>query len=182
MPDADLTKPPMPLDTARAMGCGRTLHGDLPVAVPVGDGNRDRLIEKLVPRIEKLKVRALYFRQGRRLRPWSPRLPRQNINGLGANWLLIRCHAGRRRRDFKLQGYEAGFFFLVARTSLTMSPPTWTSTSTRFRASSVHRTCKDYEEGLGPRDGSRDGQRPPRSLPATAMRPVILPPGVKSGI
>jgi len=58
-----------------------------------------RLIEKLVPTHRTAESRALYFGQGRRLRPRGHRgLPRQHSNnGLGATGVDQGAHTRRRR-------------------------------------------------------------------------------------
>ena len=81
MPDADLDQAADAL-----IGAGYGAAGErcmaISVAVPVGDETADRLIEKLIPRIEKLKVGP--YTSGKDL----------VVDG----------------RNFNLQGYEDGFF------------------------------------------------------------------------
>jgi malonate-semialdehyde dehydrogenase (acetylating)/methylmalonate-semialdehyde dehydrogenase len=70
MPDADLDQAADAL-----IGAGYGAAGErcmaISVAVPVGEETADRLIERLVPRIEKLKVGPYTAGQGRGLRPRS---------------------------------------------------------------------------------------------------------------
>ena len=80
------------------------------VAVPVGDDTADRLIEKLVPRIEKLKVgpTPLAMTWITALLSLPPQKPTSNVwfkpvSIKVLSWLLMVAIS-------HLQGYEEGFF------------------------------------------------------------------------
>ena len=109
MPDADLDQAADAL-----IGAGYGAAGErcmaISVAVPVGEETADKLIEKLVPRIEKLKVGPYTSGNDVDYGPVVTAAAKQNILGLvqtgvdqGAE-LVVDC------RDFALQGYEDGFF------------------------------------------------------------------------
>jgi malonate-semialdehyde dehydrogenase (acetylating)/methylmalonate-semialdehyde dehydrogenase len=109
MPDADLDKAADAL-----IGAGYGAAGErcmaVSVAVPVGQKTADALIEKLIPRIEKLKVGPYTAGEDVDFGPVITAQALQRIKGLidsgveqGARLLID-------GRDFSLQGYEKGFF------------------------------------------------------------------------
>jgi malonate-semialdehyde dehydrogenase (acetylating)/methylmalonate-semialdehyde dehydrogenase len=109
MPDADLDKAADAL-----VGAGYGAAGErcmaISVAVPVGEETADRLVEKLVPRIEKLKVGPYTAGEDVDYGPVITGQARDRILGLidsgveqGADLLID-------GRDFSLQGYEDGYF------------------------------------------------------------------------
>ena len=109
MPDADLDKAADAL-----VGAGYGAAGErcmaISVAVPVGAETADRLIEKLVPRVEKLKVGPYTSGEDVDYGPVITAQAKARINGLidsgvdqGANLVID-------GRGFELQGYENGFF------------------------------------------------------------------------
>jgi len=148
------------------------LHGDL-VAV-LWATNADRLgLKRLVP-ASTAESRALYFGQGRRLRPRGHRGCKANIERWVQTWCLIRCHAGRRRRDFQMQGIvKAGFF--VGRNLLTMHPRHGHLQARRLRAQFLSTVVqRPDEEGLASRWITRWAQRH-AILPATAAARDFAP-------
>ena len=109
MPDADLDQAADAL-----LGAGYGAAGErcmaISVAVPVGEETADRLIEKLVPRIESLKVGPYTSGTDVDYGPVVTKAAKENILRLvqtgvdqGANLVVD-------GRDFNLQGYEDGFF------------------------------------------------------------------------
>ncbi|MBP0483065.1 CoA-acylating methylmalonate-semialdehyde dehydrogenase [Sagittula salina] len=109
MPDADIEKAADAL-----VGAGYGAAGErcmaISVAVPVGKETADKLIEALVPRVEKLKVGPYTSEADVDFGPVITAQARDRINGLitsgvdqGAKLLID-------GRDFKMQGYENGFF------------------------------------------------------------------------
>ena len=80
------------------------------VAVPVGDETADRLIEKLVPRIEKLKVGPYTANDEVDYGPVVTKAAQQNILGLVESGIKQGAELVVDGRDFSLQGYEDGFF------------------------------------------------------------------------
>ncbi|MBD3625523.1 MAG: CoA-acylating methylmalonate-semialdehyde dehydrogenase [Rhodobacteraceae bacterium] len=109
MPDADLEQAADAL-----VGAGYGAAGErcmaISVAVPVGEETADRLIEKLVPRIEALKVGPYTAGNDVDYGPVVTAAAKQNIARLvqtgidqGAELVVDGC-------DFNLQGYEDGFF------------------------------------------------------------------------
>ena len=109
MPDADMDQAADAL-----VGAGYGAAGErcmaISVAVPVGDETADRLIEKLIPRIEKLKVGPYTGGNDVDYGPVVTAAAKANIlrmidGGVAAGAKLVVDGRG-----FKLQGYENGFF------------------------------------------------------------------------
>ncbi|MEO1951453.1 CoA-acylating methylmalonate-semialdehyde dehydrogenase [Thioclava sp.] len=109
MPDADMDKAADAL-----IGAGYGAAGErcmaISVAVPVGDGTADALVERLVPKIEKLKVGPYTGGDEVDYGPVITKQAQERIKSLinsgvdqGANLVVD-------GRDFSLQGYEDGFF------------------------------------------------------------------------
>ena len=108
MPDADLDQVSDALIGASYGSAGERCMA-LPVAVPVGDDTADRLIEKLKPRVESLKV-------GPSTDPdvdFGPLVTRQHLEKV-KGWVDTCVKEGGELvvdgRDFTLQGYEDGYF------------------------------------------------------------------------
>jgi malonate-semialdehyde dehydrogenase (acetylating)/methylmalonate-semialdehyde dehydrogenase len=80
------------------------------VAVPVGEETADRLIEKLVPRIEKLKVGPYTAGNDVDYGPVVTAAAKENILKLVQSGVDQGAELVVDGRDFKLQGYEDGFF------------------------------------------------------------------------
>jgi malonate-semialdehyde dehydrogenase (acetylating)/methylmalonate-semialdehyde dehydrogenase len=80
------------------------------VAVPVGDETADRLIEKLVPRIEALKVGPYTAGNDVDFGPVVTKAAKENILRLVQTGVDQGAELVVDGRDFNLQGYENGFF------------------------------------------------------------------------
>ncbi|SFB81003.1 CoA-acylating methylmalonate-semialdehyde dehydrogenase [Tropicimonas isoalkanivorans] len=109
MPDADLDKAADALVGAGFGAAGERCMA-ISVAVPVGQETADALVERLVPRIEKLKVGPYTAGEDVDFGPVITAQAKDRILGLidsgveqGANLVVD-------GRGFKLQGYENGFF------------------------------------------------------------------------
>jgi malonate-semialdehyde dehydrogenase (acetylating)/methylmalonate-semialdehyde dehydrogenase len=109
MPDAD-----MDLAADALVGAGYGAAGErcmaISVAVPVGDETADRLIEKLVPRIEKLKVGPYTAGKDVDYGPVVTRAAQENILRLVQSGVDQGAKLVVDGRNFRLQGYENGFF------------------------------------------------------------------------
>lgn len=109
MPDADLDQAADAL-----VGAGYGAAGErcmaISVAVPVGDKTADALIERLVPRIEKLKVGPYTAGSDVDYGPVVTKAAQQNILRLVQSGVDQGAELVVDGRDFKLQGYEDGFF------------------------------------------------------------------------
>ncbi|MFV0303681.1 MAG: CoA-acylating methylmalonate-semialdehyde dehydrogenase [Paracoccus sp. (in: a-proteobacteria)] len=109
MPDADLDQAADAL-----LGAGYGAAGErcmaISVAVPVGDKTADALIERLVPRIEKLKVGPWTAGDDVDYGPVVSKAAQQNILRLVQSGIDQGAKLVVDGRDFKLQGYENGFF------------------------------------------------------------------------
>ena len=109
MPDADMDQAADAL-----IGAGYGAAGErcmaISVAVPVGDEAADRLIEKLVPRIEKLKVGPYTAGDDVDYGPVVTAAAKANIQRLVQSGLDQGAELVVDGRDFSLQGYEGGFF------------------------------------------------------------------------
>jgi len=109
MPDADLDQAADAL-----IGAGYGAAGErcmaISVAVPVGEETADKLIEKLVPRIEKLKVGPYTSGDDVDYGPVVTAAAKQNILELVQTGVDQGAELVVDGRDFALQGYEDGFF------------------------------------------------------------------------
>ena len=109
MPDADMDQAADAL-----IGAGYGAAGErcmaISVAVPVGDETADRLIEKLVPRIEKLKVGPWTAGDDVDYGPVVTAEAKQRILGLVQSGIDQGAKLVVDGRNFNLQGYEDGFF------------------------------------------------------------------------
>ncbi|WP_371060084.1 CoA-acylating methylmalonate-semialdehyde dehydrogenase [Rhodosalinus sp. 5P4] len=109
MPDADMDQAADAL-----VGAGYGAAGErcmaISVAVPVGEETADRLIEKLVPRIEKLKVGPYTAGADVDYGPVVTAEAKQRILGLVESGVEQGAELVVDGRDFQLQGYEDGFF------------------------------------------------------------------------
>ncbi len=108
MPDADMDKAADAL-----MGAGYGSAGErcmaVSVAVPVGDGTADRLIEALKPRIEKLKVGSATDKASE-MGPVITKASQDRIKSLISSGVEQGADLVIDGRDFSLQGYENGYF------------------------------------------------------------------------
>ncbi len=109
MPDADMDKAADAL-----IGSGYGAAGErcmaISVAVPVGDDTADRLIAKLVPRIEALKVGPYTSGKDVDYGPVVTAAAKANILRLVETGIAQGADLVVDGRDFSLQGYEDGFF------------------------------------------------------------------------
>ena len=109
MPDADLD-----LAADALVGAGYGAAGErcmaISVAVPVGDETADRLIEKLVPRIERLQVGPYTAGDDIDYGPVVTSAAKNNILGLVESGVNQGAKLVVDGRGFSLQGYEDGFF------------------------------------------------------------------------
>jgi len=109
MPDADIDQAADAL-----VGAGYGAAGErcmaISVAVPVGDETADRLIEKLVPRIEALKVGPYTAGNDVDFGPVVTKAAKENILRLVQTGVDQGAELVVDGRDFNLQGYENGFF------------------------------------------------------------------------
>ncbi len=109
MPDADLDQAADAL-----IGAGYGAAGErcmaISVAVPVGDETADRLIEKLVPRIESLKVGPYTSGNDVDYGPVVTSAAKENILRLVQSGVDQGAKLVVDGRDFNLQGYEDGFY------------------------------------------------------------------------
>ncbi len=109
MPDADMDKAADAL-----MGAGYGAAGErcmaISVAVPVGERTADALVERLVPRVEKLKVGPYTAGEDIDYGPLITRQSKERVLGLIESGMQQGAKAVVDGRGFKLQGYEDGFF------------------------------------------------------------------------
>ena len=109
MPDADLD-----LAADALVGAGYGAAGErcmaISVAVPVGEATADALIERLIPRIEKLKVGPYTAGNDVDYGPVVTGAAKANILRLVESGVADGAKLVVDGRGFKLQGYEDGFF------------------------------------------------------------------------
>ena len=109
MPDADMDQAADAL-----VGAGYGAAGErcmaISVAVPVGDETADKLIEKLVPRIERLKVGPYTAGDEIDYGPVVTAAAKANIERLVQSGIDQGAELVVDGRGFSLQGYEDGFF------------------------------------------------------------------------
>ena len=109
MPDADMDKAADAL-----IGAGYGAAGErcmaISVAVPVGAKTADKLVEKLLPRIEKLKVGPYTAGDDVDFGPVITKASAERIKGLITSGEEQGAKLVVDGRNFKLQGYENGFF------------------------------------------------------------------------
>jgi len=108
LPDADLDQAVADMVGAAYGSAGERCMA-LPVAVAVGDDTADRLIERLVPEIEKLKV-GISTDPEANYGPLVTAAHRERVE----NYIQMAADEGAELildgRGFSLQGYEQGFF------------------------------------------------------------------------
>ena len=109
MPDADMDQAADAL-----VGAGYGAAGErcmaISVAVPVGEETADRLIEKLIPRIESLKVGPYTAGNDVDYGPVVTAAAKANILKLVESGVAQGATLVVDGRGFKMQGYEGGFF------------------------------------------------------------------------
>ena len=109
MPDADMDKAADALIGAGFGAAGERCMA-ISVAVPVGEDTADRLIERLVPRIENLKVGPYTSGDDVDFGPVITAAAKANILKLVESGVKEGAELVVDGRDFSLQGYEDGFF------------------------------------------------------------------------
>ena len=109
MPDADLDKAADALVGAGFGAAGERCMA-ISVAVPVGQKTADGLIERLVPRIEKLKVGPYTAGEDVDYGPVITAAAKDRILGLVNSGVEQGADLVVDGRDFALQGYEDGYF------------------------------------------------------------------------
>lgn len=109
MPDADMDQAADALVGAGFGAAGERCMA-ISVAVPVGDETADRLIEKLVPRIEKLRVAPYTDGDDVDFGPVVTAEAKRRILGLIDKGVEEGAELVVDNRNFSLQGYENGFF------------------------------------------------------------------------
>ncbi len=109
MPDADLDQAADAL-----VGAGYGAAGErcmaVSVAVPVGDTTADALVDKLIPKIENLKIGPYTDGDDVDFGPLVTREAQQRVLGLVENGVEQGAKLAVDGRAFKMQGYEDGFF------------------------------------------------------------------------
>ena len=109
MPDADMDKAADALVGAGFGAAGERCMA-ISVAVPVGQEAADALIERLVPRIDKLKVGPYTAGDDVDYGPVITKAAEERIKGLITSGVDQGATLVRDGRDFSLQGYEEGFY------------------------------------------------------------------------
>ncbi|MGC8202803.1 CoA-acylating methylmalonate-semialdehyde dehydrogenase [Aliiroseovarius sp. PTFE2010] len=109
MPDADLDKAADALVGAGFGAAGERCMA-ISVAVPVGKETADGLIERLVPRIDKLKVGPYTAGEDVDYGPVITAAAKQRVDGLVTSGVDQGANLVVDGRDFSMQGYENGFF------------------------------------------------------------------------
>ncbi|MEH6833804.1 MULTISPECIES: CoA-acylating methylmalonate-semialdehyde dehydrogenase [Falsihalocynthiibacter] len=109
MPDADLDQAADALIGAGFGAAGERCMA-ISVAVPVGEETADKLIEKLIPRIEALKVGPYTSGDGVDYGPVVTAAAKANIEALVESGIAQGATLAVDGRGFSLQGYENGFF------------------------------------------------------------------------
>ena len=109
MPDADIDKAADAL-----IGAGYGAAGErcmaVSVAVPVGKETADRLMEKLIPRVEALKIAPYTAGDDVDMVPLVTREAQKRVLGLIDRGVEEGAKLAVDGRGFKMQGYENGFF------------------------------------------------------------------------
>ena len=109
MPDADLEQAADAL-----VGSGYGAAGErcmaISVAVPVGEETADKLIQKLIPRIEALKIGPYTSGDDIDFGPVVTRNAQQRVLSLVEEGVKEGANLKVDGRNFKMQGYENGFF------------------------------------------------------------------------
>jgi malonate-semialdehyde dehydrogenase (acetylating)/methylmalonate-semialdehyde dehydrogenase len=109
MPDADMDKAADALIGAGFGAAGERCMA-ISVAVPVGEKTADALIDRLIPRIEKLKVGPYTAGEDVDFGPVITQASKDRINGLIASGVDQGAKLVVDGRGIKIQGYENGFF------------------------------------------------------------------------
>ena len=108
MPDADMDKAVDALIGAGYGSAGERCMA-ISVAVPVGEATANALVEKLIPRVEKLKVGLSTDREA----DYGPLVTKTHLDKV-KSYIDLGVKEGAKLkvdgRGFKMQGYENGFF------------------------------------------------------------------------
>ncbi|MGE0004537.1 MAG: CoA-acylating methylmalonate-semialdehyde dehydrogenase [Parvibaculaceae bacterium] len=108
MPDADMDKAVDALIGAGYGSAGERCMA-ISVAVPVGEATADALVDRLVPRVEKLKIGPSTDREA----DYGPLVTRAHLDKV-KSYIDLGVEEGARLkvdgRGFRMQGYEDGFF------------------------------------------------------------------------
>ena len=109
MPDADMDQAVDAL-----VGAGYGAAGErcmaVSVAVPIGEGTADRLMEKLTPRVENLKIAPYTAGNDADFGPLVTRAAYERVKGYVDKGVEEGATLAVDGRNFKMQGYENGFF------------------------------------------------------------------------
>ncbi len=109
MPDADMEQAADAL-----IGAGYGAAGErcmaVSVAVPVGEETADRLVEKLIPRVESLKIGPYSAGEDVDFGPLVTAEALTRVKGLVDRGVAEGAQLLVDGRDFRLQGYEGGYF------------------------------------------------------------------------
>ncbi|SKA35086.1 CoA-acylating methylmalonate-semialdehyde dehydrogenase [Consotaella salsifontis] len=108
MPDADMDQAANALIGAGYGSAGERCMA-ISVAVPVGEGTAEALLDKLVPKIESLKV-GPYTDAASDFGPLVTRQARERVLGLIGKGIEEGAKLVVDGRAYRLQGYEDGFF------------------------------------------------------------------------
>ena len=165
MPDADMDQAADAL-----VGAGYGAAGErcmaISVAVPVGESTADKLVEKLVPRIEKLKVGPYTAGNDVDYGPLVTGAAKERVLGLIESGIEQGAELVVDGRDFSLQGYEKGFFVgphlfdRAARNMDIYKQEIFGPVLTQIRAESYEEAlghAMDHEYGNGVAIFTRDG-------------------------
>src|SRR5690348_12260114 len=108
MPDADMDKAVDALIGAGYGSAGERCMA-ISVAVPVGEATADALVEKLIPRVEKLRIGLSTDREA----DYGPLVTKTHLDKV-RSYIDLGVKEGAKLkvdgRGFKMQGYENGFF------------------------------------------------------------------------
>ncbi|MGV0817231.1 CoA-acylating methylmalonate-semialdehyde dehydrogenase [Martelella sp. AMO21009] len=109
MPDADMDQAVDAL-----IGAGYGAAGErcmaISVAVPVGEGTAERLVEKLAPRVEKLRIGPYTAGNDIDFGPLVTKAALERVRGLVDKGVEEGAELVVDGRSFSMQGYEGGFF------------------------------------------------------------------------
>ena len=109
MPDADMDQAVDAL-----VGAGYGAAGErcmaVSVAVPIGEGTADRLMEKLTPRVENLKIAPYTAGNDADFGPLVTQAAYDRVKGYVDKGIEEGAKLVVDGRDFSMQGYEDGFF------------------------------------------------------------------------
>ena len=109
MPDADMDQAVNAL-----VGAGYGAAGErcmaISVAVPVGEGTAERLMEKLVPRVESLKIAPYTAGDDADFGPLVTAAARERVIGYVNKGVEEGADLVVDGREFRMQGYENGYF------------------------------------------------------------------------